>query len=78
MLPHYNPNRKPLTRWERFKDWLDDITPYVTFIGIVVGICLFFWFMMPRCPECDSFIHPMDAYCGKCGHQLRTYTDVRN
>ena len=78
MLPHYIRETIKPTRWERFKWWLDDIMPYVWFFGIIGGICLFFWFMMPRCPECDSFIHPMDAYCGKCGHQLRTYTDVRD
>ena len=77
MLPYYNPNRKPLTRWERFTGWLEDITPYIVIFGIIAATCLFFIWLMPKCPECDAYIHPMDTYCSKCGHQLRTTKSVR-
>lgn len=72
MLPHYNPSRKPSARWDRFTDWLDYIRPYIVIIGIVGAIYMFFYWMMPRCAECNHFVHPMDVYCAQCGHQLRT------
>ena len=58
--------------WERFTDWLIDIWPIVVTLGITAGIVLFFMWLMPQCPECNEYIHPMDTYCSKCGHQLRT------
>ena len=72
MLPHYNPNRKPLTRWDRFTSWLEDAEPYIVIFCIIGAIYLFFALLMPKCPKCDTYIHPMNNYCAKCGHQLRT------
>ena len=76
MLPHYNPNRNPQTRWERFMDWLEDKSllfenPLFIFFCIMVAVWLFIMTLMPRCPKCDIIVHPMDVYCPHCGKQLR-------
>lgn len=72
MLPQYNPKRKPLTMWERFISWFEDAEPYIVIFCIIGAIYLFFALLMPKCPKCDTYIHPMYNYCAKCGHQLRT------
>ncbi len=77
MLPRYTncltrSNRPSPTRWERFTDWICDLTPYKVFAVIAAAVILFFMYIIPHCPKCDSCIHPMDVYCSKCGHQLRT------
>ena len=72
MIPHYNPNRQKPTKWKRFMWRMKDLVLYVVIVTIISAVILFFLWLIPRCPKCDNFIHPMDVYCGKCGHQLRT------
>ena len=72
MLPHYNSKRKPLTRWERIASWFEEAMPYIYIFYIITAIHLFVWWIMPKCPECDEYVHPMAVYCSECGHQLRT------
>lgn len=75
-MPTYNPNRNPLTRWESLKSWIEDNTPYIIVIFLIIAVVAFFYFIVPRCPKCDHDIMPMDTYCSKCGYQLRTLTDT--
>ncbi len=72
MLPSYDPNLKPLTRWERITSWFEEAEPIILLLCLFGGIILIFMLIVPKCQECDHYIHPMDVYCSNCGHQLRT------
>ena len=72
MLPHYRTKIEPETRWEVFKEWLSDITPFAVFIIVVVILFIIIHSSIPHCPKCNKQIHPMYVYCSQCGYQLRT------
>ena len=73
MKMNMNPSDKKL-------HWYDKIDTDIVFAIVIAGLVITFglfitWGTMPDCPRCGYDNHPSNAYCSKCGQQMRITED---